>query len=168
VVSTTADPVERDVSWFAVPRDSVRVLGEAESPMPSGGKSTIIDSGRRRLYRRLDRVAELAAIALEPAAVLRACEALQIKGLCFFATAADKAIALRVFTVSLAGREDASTGGAALGLSALLPSGEWTIAQGHGSALGRGVLRLKNPSVSANVAVGGQVEIVARGALAHP
>lgn len=169
VVSMSSDSSEAGVSWFAVPRSAVRVLGEADLPpsllLAPGGQSVLVDSGRARLYRRLDLSEDLAAIALEPEAVLRACSALQIKGLCFYARANDHAIALRVFTISLAGGEDASTGGAVLGLSALLPPGDWTIEQGHGRVLNRGLLRLHAPPAAADTAVGGAVEIVARGML---
>ena len=52
-----------------------------------------------------------------------------------------------------------------LGLAALVPPGEWTIAQGHGRALARGLLRLRAPASADEIAVGGAVEIVARGTL---
>lgn len=171
VVSTRGDPVERDVSWFAVARDNVRVIGKPDPasslPLDAGAEAVIVDSGRARLYRPLLRPEVLASIAIEPDVVLRVCSDLQVKGICFYAHASGHTVALRVFTVSLAGGEDAATGGAVLGLSALLPPGDWTIEQGHGRALDRGLLRLHAPSGGAEVAVGGAAEIVARGTLAQ-
>ena len=172
VVSTMSDPVEPDVSWFAVARDKVRVVGAPDPvsslPLDAGAEAVIVDSGRARLYRPLLRAEALASIAIAPDVVLRVCSELQVKGICFYARTSGPTVALRVFTVSLAGGEDAATGGAVLGLAALLPPGDWTIEQGHGRVLNRGLLRLHAPSGSAEVAVGGAAEIVARGALVQP
>jgi PhzF family phenazine biosynthesis protein len=172
VVSTTGDPVEPDVSYFAVARDDVRVVGKPDPArslsLTPGAEAVIVDSGRARLYRPLMRPEDLAAIAIDPDVVLRVCSELEVKGICFYARSNGPTVALRVFTVSLAGHEDAATGGAVLGLSALLPPGQWTIEQGHGRALTRGLLRLHAPESSAEIAVGGAVEIVARGTLAQP
>lgn len=172
VVSTKSDPVEPDVSWFAVARDKVRVVGTPDPasslPLDAGAEAIIVDSGRARLYRPLLRSEALASMAIEPDAVLRVCSELQVKGICFYARMSGSTVALRVFTVSLAGGEDAATGGAVLGLAALLPPGDWTIEQGHGRVLNRGLLRLHAPSGSAEVAVGGAAEIVARGTLVQP
>jgi PhzF family phenazine biosynthesis protein len=172
VVTTKAHPVEADVSWFAVARDNVRVVGKPDPakllPFDTRAEAVIVDSGRARLYRALSRSEALASIAIEPDVVLRVCADLEVKGICFYARASGPMVALRVFTVSLAGHEDAATGGAVLGLSALLPPGDWTIEQGHGRALNRGLLRLHAPPGSAEVAVGGAAEIVARGTLTRP
>lgn len=172
VVSTKGDPAEPDVSWFAVPRDNVRIVGKpnlaSSVAVAPGAEAVIVDSGRSRLYRQVERSQELVALAIAPDAVLRLCSDLQVKGICFYARTSGSTVALRVFTVSLAGGEDAATGGAVLGLSALLPPGDWTIEQGHGRALNRGLLRLHSPSGRAEVAVGGAAEIVARGTLAQP
>jgi predicted PhzF superfamily epimerase YddE/YHI9 len=172
VVSTTGDPVDPDVSWFAVARGNVRVVGKPDPasslPLDAGAEAVIVDSGRARLYRALPTAVDLAAIAIAPGDVLRACAELQVKGICFYARTNGPTVALRVFTVSLAGGEDAATGGAVLGLAALLPPGDWTIEQGHGRVLNRGLLRLRAPSGTAEIAVGGAAEIVARGTLAHP
>ena len=81
----------------------------------------IVDSGRRRLFQRLERVVHLQAVAVDPDAVLRFCREHQLTGICLYALSDEHRLSLRVFTVSLAGREDASTGGAVLGLAALLP-----------------------------------------------
>lgn len=171
-VSTKGDPAEPDVSWFAVAPDSIRIVGKPNLanlvPLAPGAEAVIVDSGRARLYRQVERWEDLAALAVEPAAVLRLCSDLQVKGVCFHARTSGPTVALRVFTISLAGGEDAATGGAVLGLSALLPPGDWTIEQGHGRALNRGLLRLHAPSGRAEVAVGGAAEIVARGTLSQP
>jgi PhzF family phenazine biosynthesis protein len=172
VVTTKADPVEPDVSWFAVARDNVRVIGRpnlaSSVPLAPGAEPVIVDSGRARLYRQLERSEDLAAIAIEPDAVLRLCAELDVKGICFYARKTSTTVGLRVFTISLAGGEDAATGGAVLGLSALLPPGDWTIEQGSGRVLNRGLLRLHARPASAEVAVGGAAEIVARGTLTQP
>lgn len=169
-VSTRADPLRDDVSWFAVARQRVRVVGTPEPsislPLAAAGGSLIVDSGRARLYRQLERAEDLGAIAIDPTVVLQNCAALDVKGICFYAPLVESTIGLRVFTVSLAGQEDASTGGAVLGLSALLPPGQWTIEQGHGRALKRGLLRLLALAGAEEIAVGGAVQIIARGTLA--
>lgn len=171
-VSTKGDPVDPDVSWFAVARSNVRVVGrpdlERSLPLDPDADAVIVDSGRTRLYRPLLRADAVASIAIEPDAVLRLCSELEVKGICFYARSNGATVALRVFTVSLAGHEDAATGGAVLGLGALLPPGDWTIEQGHGRVLNRGLLRLHAPPGSAEIAVGGAAEIVARGTLALP
>ncbi len=117
-------PVEPDVSWFAVARDKARVVGTPDPvrslPLDAGAEAVIVDSGRARLYRPLLRPEALASITIEPDVVLRVCSELQVKGICFYARTGGPTVALRVFTVSLAGGEDAATGGAVLGLSALL------------------------------------------------
>jgi len=172
VVSTKGDPVDPDLSWFEVARDKVRVVGkpdpERSLPLSPGAEAVIVDSGRARLYRPLLPSADLSSIAIEPNDVLRVCSEFQVKGICFYARSRGPKVALRVFTVSLAGHEDAATGGSVLGLSALLPAGDWTIEQGHGRALNRGLLRLHAPEGSAAIAVGGAAEIVARGTLVEP
>lgn len=171
-VSTTGDPVDPDVSWFAVARDNVRVVGKPDPdrslPLDPGAEAVIVDSGRTRLYRPLPGSDAVVSLVIAPEAVLRLCARFQVKGLCFYARASGATVALRVFTVSLAGGEDAATGGAALGLAPLLPPGDWTIEQGQGRVLNRGLLRLHAPPGSAPIAVGGAADIVARGTLVLP
>lgn len=158
------------LSFFCRRFCPVRVVGKPDLgrslPLDPDADAVIVDSGRTRLYRSLLRSDAVTSIAIAPDAVLRLCSELEVKGICFYARSNGATVALRVFTVSLAGHEDAATGGAVLGLGALLPPGDWTIEQGHGRVLNRGLLRLHAPSGSAEIAVGGAAEIVARGTLA--
>ena len=166
-VSTRADE-SSGLTWFTSPRALIqRRAGGALAPLVGGAPApVVVDSGRQRLFQRLERADDIEGVRLEPDEVLRLCDRHDVKGVCFYAQAGAAGIALRVFTVSLAGREDASTGGAVLALCALLPQGLWTIAQGRGRYLGRGALMLDSASSNDEVSVGGRVELVARGGLA--
>jgi predicted PhzF superfamily epimerase YddE/YHI9 len=81
-------------------------------------------------------------------------------------------IRMRVFTTSLDGREDISTGGAVMGLLPYLklcgsnePTGPWTIHQGFGPNHLQGTLFTMLLPEAGTVAVGGRHRFVARGTL---
>jgi hypothetical protein len=101
----------------------------------------MVDSGRRRAFVRYAHAAEVVGVAMSPAEVLARCASLGISGLCWYAVDAD-IVRLRVLTVSLLGEEDTATGGAVLGLAALLPPGRYVVEQGSGHRLRRGRLLL--------------------------
>jgi PhzF family phenazine biosynthesis protein len=169
-VSTRLDKTVEQRSWFDVDGERIRassaridvsqILQTASAVPP-----VIVDSGRRRLFQQLERVVDLQAVAVDPDEVLRFCREHQLMGICLYSLSDEARLALRVFTVSLAGREDASTGGAVLGLAALLPRGIWSVEQGHGHLLSRGSLMLDSTSSESHVAVGGRVHIAAVGQL---
>jgi PhzF family phenazine biosynthesis protein len=157
------------VSWFRVPKTLVKTVPSTATirsllplcdPVPA---ELVIDSGRRRLFKA---VSEIDAIALQPASVLEFCQRHELSGVCFYSRLGRSSLRLRVFTVSLAGAEDASTGGAVLGLSALLPDLEGVLEVqqgGAGHALKRGRLLLRVDAT--DVHVGGRVDLVAQGTL---
>jgi predicted PhzF superfamily epimerase YddE/YHI9 len=160
---------ERAVSSFELPRDGVRVLPtQVELQGLSGMQTpvTLIDSGRTRAFQRIMDERHLRELSLSAPSVLALCRAHSLSGVCFYSVVAPLHVRLRVFTVSLAGGEDVATGGAVAALSCLLEPGVWQVDQGGGaSALERGRLRLDFTALSPTVAVGGAVEIVARGEL---
>lgn len=156
---------ESDVSWFRVSRSDV-----CERSCPSelagiwpGCPCAVVDSGRSRVFVRLDAGADLQATHVEPTQVLELCSTHGLSGICFYVPGVD--VNLRVFTVSLGGREDASTGGAVAGLARLLRPGRWMIHQGSGSRWSRGELQLDSISHESEIAVGGRVEPVLAGRL---
>ena len=146
-------------SWFSTPRERTFLV-------EVGPHGALVDSGRRRAFVRLGCAAEVDAVAVSPAEVLARCASLGISGLCWYAVEAD-VVRLRVLTVSLLGEEDAATGGAVLGLAALLPPGRYVVEQGSGHRLRRGRLLLDARAADV-VAVGGVVSLVARGSLLPP
>ena len=175
VLQTSVGPVRTLVaadtgeSFCCVPRAlvkrvasnaTIRSLLPLADPMPP---EQVVDSGRKRLFKQ---VSEIDAIALEPAFVVEFCARHELSGVCFYAPIDAHTLRLRVFTVSFAGAEDASTGGAVLGLSALLSdvSSPIEVLQGAGnSTLRRGRLLLQLDA--REVRVGGVVELVAQGRL---
>lgn len=169
-----------DVGWVKLPYEEIRLLGERE-PLSSlfrlaacdGYPQMVIDGGRRRVYQRLADEAALRRVALRPEDVMEYCRGADVNGVCLFALTGEAEIALRVFTTSLEGREDASTGGAVSGLLTYLERQDaalgarrvrWTIQQGGGPPHGRGtlLLRYEEPGM---VAVGGRARLVLRGQL---
>ncbi len=168
-VVTRRDPNRSDVSWFDVPRERVQRCDALLSPamlsarLSEAGPSPVVDSGRRRLFHQFHDVDSLYALSLPSEGVMEFCRTNELTGLCFYAMTGRNRIALRVFTISLAGGEDASTGGAVLGLSALAPEGKWSIDQGSGDVRSRGFLLLDSSSMRRDLSVGGAVEIVGEG-----
>lgn len=129
----------------------------------------VVDGGRCRAFVRLDTVDALSAVEPTPAAVMRFCRDQKLQGLCAYAIAGMREIAFRVFTTSLDGREDASTGGAVAGLQrccdelAADVDQVWLIEQGMGPRHRRGTLYLR--ANDNGVYVGGRVRPLSRGTL---
>ncbi|PJZ84029.1 PhzF family phenazine biosynthesis protein [Leptospira harrisiae] len=157
-VRTFAEPGDGALSWFEILKSQIRI---DSGPRHLGH---IVDSGRRRAFLQVDS-AELENLNLDSSEVIRTCTEYNIKGLCFYAYERRDVLRLRVFTVSLGGREDISTGGAVAGLAPLIPSGKWLVQQGSGHFLNRGELRLNNNIETDSISVGGCVEFVAQGNL---
>jgi predicted PhzF superfamily epimerase YddE/YHI9 len=154
------------LSWLRFPREQIErepgtvTLTEELGPQSPRGTATVVDSGRRRAFLE---VGDLETIVIAPARVLAFCRERKLTGLCFWARADDE-LRFRVFTISLEGGEDASTGGAVLGLLPLVePRPIWRIEQGAGSRFTRGTLYLRADGDSAYV--GGAADLVSEGRL---
>jgi predicted PhzF superfamily epimerase YddE/YHI9 len=132
---------EGDGGWVVTPARLVQV--GAEVSLPGGEPARVIDTGRRRAYRRVE-AATFGDFALAPEAALSWLQANELSGLCLVCERSAGEVALRVFTTSLDGREDVATGGAAAGLPAFLGEDRALIVrQGIGPARRRGVLRVR-------------------------
>ncbi|MBL8020351.1 MAG: PhzF family phenazine biosynthesis protein [Leptospirales bacterium] len=145
-------------SAFEIPRAQIQLIDSTEH------LGDVVDSGRRRSFRRMN-LAELDALQMDPAQVMQICKQHGLTGLCFYAAKSESEICLRVFTISLAGKEDAATGGAVAGLAVLVPRGSWIVRQGSGGPLTRGELHLDSQTQEQIISVGGRVEFVAKGSL---
>lgn len=122
---------------------------------------------RNRLYAEL--VGEEAVTRLtapHPSTVLQMCGAQDCSGLVYFARVDDRTIRTRVFTTSLAGREDVATGGASMGLGALVDVGSQTteVLQGPAGIGSRGRLLLRRDQ--GRLLIGGLVHPLAAGQVA--
>jgi predicted PhzF superfamily epimerase YddE/YHI9 len=102
------------------------------------------------------------------------CLSSSIHGICLLSLNSERHVAMRVFTTSLDGHEDAATGGAAsaipeyflyAGISRIIGR-VWQIDQGAGPPHRRGRLYVRQ-EVNGAVEVGGRVEFVACGTLLH-
>ena len=167
-------PERKDIAWLVGP---YRILARNVSRFPiphhdgAGTGEVLVDTGRTRLFGELPSVDRLSAVNLTPSEVMAYCAAERIDGICLFARSGDRELRMRVFTTSLDGREDISTGGAVMGLLPHLKtagkgaSGWWTVHQGFGLPHQRGTLfttLLERPGMAA---VGGGHRFVAKGTL---
>ncbi|HEX2095059.1 MAG TPA: PhzF family phenazine biosynthesis protein [Longimicrobiaceae bacterium] len=163
------------VEWLPLARKEVCVLREGVLPRSlrpaAAAAGVVVDAGRRRLYLELASRGELEGASLAAPEVLAFCREEELHGVCLFARTGPAEAALRVFTTSLDGHEDAATGGAVAGLSVLLdPAGrpdgtEWTVRQGHGPPHRRGRLFLRCEPAEEQLWVGGRVRVLAAGRL---
>lgn len=161
------------VSWLEFPRDSVKprpsVVSVAQGlglPLRGVVRETVIDSGRVRVFCELADREELEAVDVAPPVVMRYCRAERVNGVCFFARTGPESVAMRVFTTSLDGGEDAATGGAVLGLAGLLKTaGSVQVSQGRGPFHRRGHLLLRDDPRQDFIAVGGWTRSIAVGRL---
>lgn len=163
------------IAWVSGP---YRIDGATPAPappfLPAGRNSLLVDTGRLRLLREYAEAEELESLRPEPEAVFAFCRAQKISGLVLFARTGADQIRLRVFTTSLDGREDASTGGAVMAIPpalahwrALSPreaSQSWTVQQGTGPAHRRGTLHARLLA-SGRTSVGGHHRLIATGHL---
>jgi PhzF family phenazine biosynthesis protein len=163
-----------DVSWLEFPRDSVRprapVAPASEGlglSLPGLVREAVVDSGRVRLFCELSDRQVLESLEPTPPTVLRFCRAQGISGVCFFVRTGPASVSLRVFTTSLDGGEDAATGGAVLGLSALVrgASGTVQVSQGRGPFHRLGHLLLRDDPGLDFIAVGGRTRRILSGRL---
>ncbi|TQR35965.1 PhzF family phenazine biosynthesis protein [Lysinibacillus sphaericus] len=135
------------------------------------GKVCIGGVGRRRLYIPLATEDDLYSIRLIPSKVMHICTELGITGISFFVKLRSDYVLLRVFTTSLAGNEDAATGGAALGLigydqyCSFGLSSNVRVDQGHIESSSRGCIYLQQDSKSGRTFLGAKVEVLAEGSI---
>lgn len=169
-------PERKEIAWLSGP---CRILDRPISQSPlanmgmlAGAAEIVIDTGRTRLFCELPDAGQLSALALEPAQVTNYCAAEKIDGICLFARTGEREIRMRVFTTSLDGREDISTGGAVMGLlpymqkkDARPPLGCWTVQQGAGPSHQHGTLFTTPPPEPGMAVVGGRHRFVAKGVL---
>ena len=128
--------------------------------------------GRKRAYIELGSAQSLLDVRASPRAILSYCRSRGINGICPFHSPLPGRIHMRVFTTSLEGREDASTGGAVAALPLYFETVErhaqivtWKVEQGVGPASGRGCLYVKRRAFGGDVSVGGEVKLVSAGDL---
>jgi PhzF family phenazine biosynthesis protein len=167
---------QRDIAWLIGP---YRILEKRVANLPldsqqdaGNRRGVVIDTGRTRLFRQVRDEKALAAISIDPAHVMKYCAAEEIGGICLFAQTGDREVRMRVFTTSQDGREDISTGGAAMGLLPYIGMGDslpkyepWTVQQGFGPYHQQGTLFTMLLSEPGMVAVGGRHRFVAGGTL---
>jgi PhzF family phenazine biosynthesis protein len=167
-VNTQRDGADPAVTWFSVPSERVSSATPTElTPLFSQNhvSAHVVDMGRKRAFVLLADELAVDKVALEPQDVTAFCDERELSGVCFYALSGAAHVRFRVFTVSLGGREDATTGGAVLALGRLLPVGRWAIAQGAGGPLARGHLLLDSTDSASFIRVGGRCETVAWGTL---
>jgi PhzF family phenazine biosynthesis protein len=167
-VAARPDPAD----LLADPRPLLRGLGlDDEAGHAVAGDAAIGGIGRRRLYVPLASEDLLQSVHPTPARILAACREHGLTGVCLFARRGPGEVALRVFTTSLHGAEDAATGGAALGLlgydqrSSLGLADTFRVVQGPAAGLHRGCLHVRRGARPEDAGVGGQVALVLRGTL---
>jgi predicted PhzF superfamily epimerase YddE/YHI9 len=142
------------------------------APASDGGPAAqVLREVRSRLYLRCADAAELAALELTPADVLRLCARSRTNGLVLSASQPDGTVRVRVFTTSLGGHEDSATGGAVLGVGLLAAGrgvrGNLVVRQGPPDPARQGYLRLRLDS-DTRVVLGGDVLPLMRGRLVQP
>src|SRR5262249_47879470 len=136
------------------------------------GPEVIMGFGRKRAYVELGRPQSLLDLVPSPGEILSYCRGRGINGLCPFHSPAPGRIHMRVFTTSLEGREDASTGGAVAALPLYFETVgrhaqivAWKVEQGIGPAAGRGCLYVRRRAFGGDVSIGGEVKLVSAGDL---
>jgi PhzF family phenazine biosynthesis protein len=176
IVVSELVPERKDIAWLV---GAYQVLDRRVSKPPLAaidgfGTATeiLIDTGRTRLFRELGDAGQLSTLTLEPTRVMDYCSAEKIDGICLFVRTGEREVRMRVFTTSLDGREDISTGGAVMGLLPYLQrtdsntlAGCWTIQQGLGANHHRGTLFTTLLPERGMAAVGGGYRFVAKGIL---
>ena len=135
------------------------------------GEICIGGVGRQRLYIPLATADDLYSIHLIPEMVMQVCTELGIAGISIFAKISSDYILLRVFTTSLAGNEDAATGGAALGLIGYNQycsyglSSTVRVDQGHRESTGRGCIYIKKNLENSCTLLGAKVDVLTEGTI---
>ena len=145
----------------------LKQLGIPEGAL--AGEICIGGVGRHRLYIPLATADDLYGIHLTPATIMQVCRELGITGISIFVKNNSDYILLRVFTTSLAGNEDAATGGAVLGLLGYnqycsYPS-TFRVDQGHRESTRRGCIYIKKDLENACTLLGAKVDVLTEGTI---
>ena len=131
-----------------------------------GFGQVIVRQSRGRIYLPCRSLAELEALELDPREVVEFCASVGCFGIVAFTQAGERAWRVRVFTTSLAGKEDSATGGAVLGVGGLLArrgvTGPLRVTQGPGDHDRQGTLLLRIFS-QRRFQLGGEVVTLQRG-----
>lgn len=131
--------VEREAGqwWVRTPATAVKRRGSLKTPF---GLGEVIDTGRTRVYLRVDSVG-FETMQWSAADALAWLTAQSLSGLCLVDAATPTRPRLRVFTTSLRGAEDIATGGAVVALPEFLGvSMRLDVEQGQGAPSHRGRL----------------------------
>lgn len=135
------------------------------------GPQFVIGFGRRRAYMSVPSASRLYSLAPSPVDVMEYCRSAGVNGICVFVEEAGL-IKIRIFTTSLLGAEDASTGGAVAALPLYFEAlneesseAAWLVDQGSGAPTNRGRLYLRRLKGRGNVAVGGDTAPTSSGRL---
>ncbi|GGK17551.1 hypothetical protein GCM10010965_08250 [Caldalkalibacillus thermarum] len=135
------------------------------------GELGITGVGRQRLYIPLRSQEVLYSITLSSGTIMHVCQMYGLHGICFFTVVDSGHVALRVFTTSLKGGEDAATGGAAIGLIGYNRFQHLGLAevvrvdQGHIESEKRGCMFIRHDSSTNQVLLGSFVDVLLRGNL---
>lgn len=136
------------------------------------GPQCCICFGRHRAYVEVGEVDQLHAFTPGSDEVMQYCRERNISAVCPFARVGPDHLAIRVFTTSLSGREDAATCGAVAGLPAYLASleaaagaGAWRVDQGTRGPTARGRLYVRCAETAHHIAVGGHTKLLTVGIL---
>jgi len=174
-------PIGPNIGWVRMDAGQCTV-----ADMPSGSSlrsllgrdvqtlrpEAMVDSGRKRLFVQLCSERDLDAVAPAAASVQAFCGRHGLSGVCPFVLIRPGTVALRVFTTSLAGGEDRSTGGAAAGvihylraLGASDTSGQmqWRVDQGSGPPHQRGTMFVLEQPRERTIYVGGYTHVISCG-----
>ncbi|MGH3406263.1 MAG: PhzF family phenazine biosynthesis protein [Streptosporangiaceae bacterium] len=134
-------------------------------PDPGFGQ-VIVRQSRSRIYLPCRNLAELEALELDPRDVVEFCASSDCFGVVAFTQTGRQTWRARVFTTSLAGKEDSATGGAVLGVGGLLArrgvTGTLRVTQGPGDPDRQGTLLLRIFS-QGHFQLGGEVVTLQRG-----
>ncbi|WP_167397358.1 PhzF family phenazine biosynthesis protein [Lysinibacillus mangiferihumi] len=134
-----------------------------------GGMLGVGGNGRKRLYIPINSEENLYIVHLKPSLVMNICQRMGINGIVLFVKKDQSNVLLRVFTTSLAGNEDAATGGAALGLLGYNQlfsfglSNNIRVDQGHIDSSSRGCIYLKNDVENNQNLIGSKVDVLIEG-----
>lgn len=135
----------------------------------AGQEPVIIRQARSRIHLRCAEADHVEAVEVVPRDVLRLCAENETFGVVLSAPAGEGRQRVRVFTTSLAGKEDSATGGAVLGVGLLAAQdgarGDIRVVQGPPEPARQGHLRLRIENET-GVLLGGEVTSLMTGKLA--
>lgn len=156
-----ARPQVQEAAW----PEFVRADADPDRP------PVVLRQARSRLHLSCADAGQLIALDISTRDVLALCAATRTNGLVLSAPTAEGGRRVRVFTTSLAGAEDSSTGGAVLGVGLIEAQhgvrGDLRVVQGPRDPARQGHLRLRLAGED-DVLLGGEVLPLTRGSLELP